>query len=418
MAAAPAESTEHDGPVIPFNDEESFKAWMNAGNKNSKKAVAVNDWADPTPEELELMKSVRALLSKRNQDVDEVTLNRFIRGYGQLHFKGAEDRIERTAIITNLALDWKREVDFASLPDKKFPREAEWDATWPCCVSGLTSNKRVTWFATAPGDLKKFSPAEVGFFHAQDMAELTRTKHEVADREGRKWTGMHHMVILDAGWDGGPGIDRSVLKYLKNSIIHAATGANTTQHYQPDGLSQAFVVNASFLYRALFSFAKLFMETTTANKFHMYGGEFMPALQEAGIPATAIPLYLGGKAPNPPGLRQKLKVPAGKKVERTIVVDSFRKSDAFVWSARLTKGQCNIAITIGDQSEDGKGELTMALTPLTEQTITLVFDNSRGGHSAQVEFIATVSAKRDEVPAPWEAGAGGDGAAGAGAAAD
>lgn len=171
----------------------------------------------------------------------------------------------------------------------------------PTCVCGVSEDKRAVWFATAPGDIKKFTLEEVGAFHTQDMATLTRVKHECAARDNRAFTGLHHFVILDAGWEDGPGIDRGILKYLKQSLIHRCTGANTTQHYQPDALAKAFVVNTPFIYRALFSFAKLFLEATTAAKFNLYGSDFLSALAESGISAEALPMYLGGVAPNPPG---------------------------------------------------------------------------------------------------------------------
>eukprot|EP00038_Savillea_parva_P031450 m.86730 g.86730 ORF g.86730 m.86730 type:complete len:394 (+) comp9675_c0_seq1:51-1232(+) len=380
-----------DGPPVPFNDEDSFKAWMAAGNKYSKKAVAIDDFAEPTEEELELMKAVKPLLSKRNQEsVDDVTLSRFCRGYAMLHFAGAEDKVERTAIITNLALDWMREVDFENLPDKKLPKREEFAEIWPTCVSGLTDDKRPVWFATSLGDIKKFTPEEVGMFHAQDMATLHRVKREAATKAGRKYTGLHHLVILDAGWDDGPGLDRALLKYLKNSLIHKC-GANTTQHFQPDALSKAFVVNASFFLRALFSFAKLFMEATTAAKYNLYGSDFMDALAEAGIPAESIPMYLGGVAPNPPGLRHKVKVDRGRKTTLTCVVGDWQPADVFLYRVEFPRGECDVSVMLDGVAVDVTGNSAdIPLKPHNGHKIVIVFDNKGASSSVQVTLIATV----------------------------
>ena len=171
----------------------------------------------------------------------------------------------------------------------------------PTCVSGISRDKRAVWFSTSMGDIRGFSCEEVAKLHAQQFAEVAHVKRRLMEKYERTFTGMHHMVVIDAGWEDGPGIDRHLLKYLKGCLIHTITGANTTQHYQPDALAKAFVINAPFLYRALFSFARMFMEATSAAKYHLMGSDYMPTLEAAGIGPDAIPMYLGGVAPNPKG---------------------------------------------------------------------------------------------------------------------
>ena len=109
-----------------------------------------------------------------------------------------------------------------------------------------------------------------------------------------------------ANGDGGAGISRAMLRYLKemgaartadaggSAAASAPLGPSATQHYFPDCLERAVVINAPLLFRALWTVAKRFVEPETAAKYRICGSDYAGVLDAAGIPHDALPRCCAG----------------------------------------------------------------------------------------------------------------------------
>merc|ERR1719345_268107 len=101
------------------------------------------------------------------------------------------------------------------------------------------------------------------------------------------------------------------MKYFKSAVLHPK-GPNKTQHFFPDALSGAFIVNTPMMYRALWGFAKMFIEPDTARKFQMLGYSFLDELKAGGVEIAGLPMCIGGEGPNPAGFKAKLEGGVGR----------------------------------------------------------------------------------------------------------
>lgn len=70
-------------------------------------------------------------------------------------------------------------------------------------------------------------------------SRLLRKKKENMAAHSKKFTGNHHVVVIDLGWEKG-GVSRELIKFIKTAVMHK-TGAMTTQHFCPDALAAGYV---------------------------------------------------------------------------------------------------------------------------------------------------------------------------------
>eukprot|EP00041_Stephanoeca_diplocostata_P012625 m.211363 g.211363 ORF g.211363 m.211363 type:complete len:401 (-) comp19027_c0_seq6:161-1363(-) len=382
----------------PFHDEESFKAWMASG-KHGKQAPLPDDFKEPDEKELEYMKQLKALLRPEHQQtISDLMLSRFVRGYILLQFANADDKVERAAAITNLALDWYKELKFETeLPDESLPRRDEFEECWPLTFPGETEDKRVVMYSMCPADLKaKFTPEEVGKFHAQDLSRLLRKKRENMEAHSKKFTGNHHVVVIDLGWEKG-SVSRELIKFVKSALMHK-TGAMTTQHFCPDALAAGYLINTPFWMRAVWSIAKLFLEATTATKYHVLSSDYMSTLEGAGIRPSSLPMCANGTAPNPPRLQQTVKASYGASHTLTMVVPANATTESVTWTFTATKNNCDFVITATAPGADaatevGKGTVEESGSAvqgsakiIPGSTVVFLLDNTKGSYSSHITY--------------------------------
>jgi hypothetical protein len=324
-------------PPLPFHDEASFKTWVTEANSGEKTSTPPGDFEEPGKEELELMGQLKALLTPDVLDLaTDLVLSRFVRGYTLRTFVAAPDRVERTAVMVQLSLEWRKQIDMAGLPDKKLPRRAEWDKAWPQTFDGETSKGQTIWYMMVPTNFaSSFKPEETALLHAQDMATLSRTKIELMATKGRKFTGNHHALVVDMNSDRG-AVSKSFMKYFKSCVLHPK-GPNKTQHFFPDALSGAFIVNTPMMYRALWGFAKMFIEPDTAKKFQMLGYSFLDELKAGGVEIAGLPMCIGGEGPNPAGFKAKVEGGVGRRKSHQIKLTPKKKAAKLAWFFEVSK---------------------------------------------------------------------------------
>lgn len=146
---------------------------------------------------------------------------RFIRGYALRSYVNAPDRIERTAHMLNLTLEWRKSVDASNLVLKELPSRAEWDKLGPQCFPGSDADGRVLYYMLFPEDLTKIPLENAKKCHFQDMLRLEEVKANASN--ARKAQGLpirhHHVLILDLG-NPNNAMSRSLLNWFKEVVTH------------------------------------------------------------------------------------------------------------------------------------------------------------------------------------------------------
>lgn len=328
-------------PPVPFSNEDEFKAWMKEGSVNEKKAKPPNDLEEPNADELALVEKLKTmvkpeLLDACAPDAPDLFLSRMLRGYALRNFYGVEDSLERTAVMTNLSLAWRKEIDMPGLPEKKLPKRELWDKMWPQQFEGTTDYGQCIWYMIVPSNFSKdFEEQEAAMLHAQDMATLTKHKADLMIEQNRKFTGNHHVLIIDMNSDRG-SVSKNFMKYFSKVVRHKL-GPNTTQHFFPDALKGAFVINTPFMYRAMWSMAGLFMERVTYEKYKLLGSDYMDKLLAAGMKKDSLPMNIGGYGPNPRGYRAKLPDDVKRGTTKEIILKPPRKASKLTWFIEVNK---------------------------------------------------------------------------------
>lgn len=372
---------------VPFVDEQSFKAWCHPAQPSAASRPAREmpppgqDGTPLTAHEQHLHKQLAQLVRAENKHIVDATpglVARFVRGYVLRSFKTHSDPVDDAAVLLNMSCEWRRSLvasgaahlHAAPLDAAELPGRAAWDKLCPQSWNGRDKQGRVVfyskWCAAAAIDTLPVAKAQP--LHFQDMLRLEATKAAVsaAAMAAGDTTGQthHHVVVVDmSNGDGGAGISRAMLKYLK--AIGAATatadgskeahptGPSATQHFFPDVLERAIIINAPLLFRALWSIAKRFMEPETVAKYTICGSEFAGVLDAAGIPPEALPRCCSGygTGPNPTGLVAtptvaKLKR-TGATASQTVAVTRQRQGTVRVnWKVALPKGAKGAAVRV------------------------------------------------------------------------
>eukprot|EP00039_Didymoeca_costata_P019702 m.338609 g.338609 ORF g.338609 m.338609 type:complete len:409 (+) comp18479_c0_seq1:145-1371(+) len=355
------EAAEAVSMEAPFHDEASFKAWNGEASKHKHppKTVYPKDRDDATEEEKELTEKVRGEVKPELKDLmTEDMLTRFVRGYAMRSWAGAPDRVERTGIILNLALDWRKRIGADTFAEKELPKRDEWDRLWPQTLPGQDNVGRVIMYSVWPADMQnKFTMEEAHNLHIQDMIRLEKAKAKANEKlkaEGKKGN-HHHTLVLDLGHDNSE-LSRAMLKYMKE-VTMDPRGFSITQYFFPDVLEKGIVINAPFLFRALWAFGKLFMEADTAQKYSISGGDYKHALDEAGIPLSAISMCSGGTAPNPQGMPTKLAVTRELQEKKLVVSSGCTKVSWKVTCNKTSDPDFSISIYIKKKSDGTEQEI-------------------------------------------------------------
>jgi hypothetical protein len=344
-------------------------------------------------------------------------LTRFVRGYALRSFVAAPDRLERTGVMLNMCLEWRKEVDANRLPFTELAKRAEWDRMKPECFPGLDADGRVVYYIGFPADLTVIPMVEAKQLHFQDMLRLELVK--VHNSQARAAQGLpvrhHHVLILDLG-NPDSALGRALLNWFKELVSHPK-GPSITQHFFPDMLERAVIINAPFLFRALWSVAKLFIEPETAVKYQIVGSSFESTLEGVGISKGTLPMALGGLAPNAPGQMCSLKL--GKGAVELAVLHVPVGTTAVKWIVVQVKGsECTVQVL---SQADGEKAVVVGTTfeggvPVNGSSavgtkIIIELQGSAAG-SSTVKFTLI-----PQMAVPWGAApSSGDGAGGAGGA--
>lgn len=349
----------------PFHDEATFKTWNNEGKHHrAPRGITYPKDGEPVSDvEQDLCAKVLENVKPELKDqIPEGMINRFVRGYAMRSFAGAPDKVERTALMLNLCLQWRAQQDVDTYVSKEIPRRSEWDDLWPQALSGEDQDGRVVWYSMWPGDIKScMSTEEAHKLHIQDLLRLEKAKDKanLVMKADNKPILHHHVLVLDLSHEKGE-MSRAMLKFMKDVTMHTL-GFSLTQYFFPDVLEKAYVINTPFIFRALWSFAKLFMEAETADKYNLLSSDYLDQLKEGGIPLSSLPMCAGGTAQNPSGLVTKVLVPKEGKEEKVLSLPAEKGKVTVNWKIHKVKDsepQFEVAIVL--QNSNGNTTLRSA----------------------------------------------------------
>lgn len=393
--------------AYPFSDVASFKAWQEEASKAKapngvKPAPPPSDSDAPSAEEQAMTAELESLIRPELKDgLRDGMATRFVRGYALRSYVNAPDRLERTAMMLNLTLEWRKEVDAANLVLKEVPSRAEWDQLGPQCFPGADADGRVLYYMLFPEDLTKIPLEDAKQCHFQDMLRLEEVKANAS--KVRAAAGLpvrhHHVLILDLG-NPNNAMSRSLLNWFKEVITHPK-GPSITQHFFPDMLERAVIINAPFYVRALWSVAKLFMEAVTAEKYQITGGSYESTLEGVGVSRSVLPMALGGNGVNAPGVETTLKVSKGS--TEKVMLNVPAAATGVSWSVKMSKGtQCGVHFEcsgiVEGQSVDTEtpctGNMPIADAGATCTATLEIKASASGGCNVSIGIVPTM-------PAPW-----------------
>jgi hypothetical protein len=297
------------------------------------------------------------LIEPANQPIIDATPNmvqRFVRGYTLRTFANHPDPVKHTAVMLNLACQWRQVAAVAATPPAL--QTTAWQNLVQQTWGGRDAAGRVVHYIRWPlAALLSLPSATTRAMHTADLLALEREKD--AASAAAVLAGLHpapihhHVMVIDmANDDHGAGVSRAMLKYMQAAASHSA-GPSFNMHFFPDVLETAIIINAPLLFRALWTVAKRFLSAETAAKFIICGTEYRSTLQAAGIGPAALPRCCAGFgiAPNPIGVKSaptitKLKLKKeGAGVEHTVAIPNDAVGVA--WCLTILKGEkCRIAV--------------------------------------------------------------------------
>lgn len=175
------------------------------------------------------------------------------------------------------------------------------------------------------------------------------------------------------------------LNFLFAEAVCTIPPLTSSQHFFPDMLERAVIINAPYWVRALWGFAKLFMDPATSEKYQITGGNYESTLADVGVPRSVLPMAIGGNGVNGPTVKTSVKV--AKKAAEVVMLQVPPQASAIRWAITVVKGaSCAATVTLGASAVAGG-------TGLVEEGATFAGDvavpsggSVSGGHQISVEL--------------------------------
>ena len=235
---------------------------------------------------------------------------RFVRGYVIPESK--KRPADRDAILKDAArqmdtaLRFERDLAVRKIADEELPNHQAFKRLWNSGVSGFDRKGRaVVVVHPFEGGLMDWDKDLVRKLHARDNEIVDRIRTEMCQSTGRLEP-LQHIMLCD--FHRGKVMDRPRMNWWRTA--NRFEDVDCDQIFQQDTLFRAYVLNATWSMRVLWSIAKVFLHPITVRKFRVYGDASEKTVMDIvkdGVPLSAIPAYLHPKASgaNPRGYEAK-----------------------------------------------------------------------------------------------------------------
>eukprot|EP00939_MAST-03C_sp_MAST-3C-sp1_P005377 g5377.t1 len=297
MDIVKAYNSEHSGGSIKAS---SSTAGDDDGGASEKVDEGAPTRLDPIPDLLESeplsasnLAFLETLKSKMTadeiSDVGEVDWLLFVRGYAK-----EEDRLERTLEVLRKTLRWRRSVGYAKFARSRLPDDEMFYQFYPERIMGTDRYGHIVT-STTIGDLNTdvlvndFEIDHLKRLQAQKLCLLTELKTLTSRRLGFRT--YKHSAVIDL-----KGMTLSMVAGDGKRALQGIMGIGNS--YFPESLWKMYLVNAPFVFKAVWNVVSPFIHPITKAKIRI---ERDPAVArqkmlDDGVPLTSIPEYLGGKA--------------------------------------------------------------------------------------------------------------------------
>jgi len=287
------------------------------------------DTFPPSDAEIKIINALEASVTQKEhlaQLTDRILIT-FTRGFVTNRYKDlpVDEAIQKTLPVFHNCLRFRAKYDVVNvLSTAEDPSRNDFKREWISSVLGCDDNGRMLLlFAVISDEFMTLFPQKKQQAFILNQIRLLETLNGTKDELEKKGNGKlfyKHVLIVDMGSNG---ITRAKVNYLSKMLTWGAEadGANNfMQDFYPETLLNLWGVNTPLYFRAIWAFAKAFIDPITAAKFNLVAGVPLEAMQKAGIPISIIPKYLGGKGPDPRGYHYKVLVSAActKKVTRQV----------------------------------------------------------------------------------------------------
>lgn len=226
----------------------------------------------------------------RITDLDMLTV---IRGY-----QTYEPRLEETVKAMQMIVKWRDEVHHERFLQERLPQDEEFHTVWPERVHGADKYGHLivaSRFQEVDTDSlhKNFEEQHMLRLQGQKMAALQQHKADHAKTLGTQR--YKHIIVTDLD-----GVGLGILGGSKRGIIKQLmdVGGN----YYPESVWKIFIINAPFVFRALWAIVTTMIHPITAAKVNVLGSpkDAMKKMAEFGIEPEQLPTWMGGKSEGRP----------------------------------------------------------------------------------------------------------------------
>jgi len=388
-AAPPAPPAEVAAPVSAANKSEltsASAASTSAASASAKSASAPSSWPEFEAQFEVMMKDtkLRAELDKANPKLPEDQLPpndfernvikqlwdsvnpeyikemnsdiaiRFVRGftvgtYMKNDGLSEEEAVKKTIELLDYALEWRVTVGASSLCDRPTPNRELFKKLWVNGVAGVEKYGRQVWVVHPPSEkiMTELTGEELILNHARDMETLARKKTVEGAKMGHP--AYKHVVIMDLGQES---VSLKGMKFMRNTLGFKPKAAKEplfiTEWFYPDCMANMWIINAPFIFQAIWAVAKAFIHPVTRQKLQMCGSDYLEKMTAAGLTKSCLPKYMGGTGNDPIGYHYQVKVSAGYE---EVVKMQARRGETISWDIELQKHDVNVSGEIVGDSQ-------------------------------------------------------------------
>jgi len=217
-------------------------------------------------------------------DLDEIMLIRFIRGYWQ-----EKDREATTTAYLQRTIKFREEWDSDAALGMEFDREAKFFEMWPQDYHGCDKRGHPLYIEkTSAVDpeliFEEFSVDELKKFHIQMQEKLNFLKEKSSEETGHMT--YKAIVIMDMSDLSRKHLGKSFRGPIQEIL-------QIDQYYYPESLYKLYLINCPLVFRMLWAVIKPWLHPLTAARINILGDDYMPTLLEF-IDADQLPRYFGG----------------------------------------------------------------------------------------------------------------------------
>lgn len=232
--------------------------------------------------------------------IDIITV---VRGY-----QTYEPRLEETNKAMKLISDWRDKAGFDKFLTAELPMLSEFHKAWPESIYGVDKYGHVTvgfrFEEVVIAGLDKIIESEKAGDEPSESALLLRLqgqkiaammKYKILTAAAAGTQRYKHNIIIDLS-----GLGMSLLASHKRHVIKMVM--DVSANYFPECVWKIYVINAPFVFRAMWAVVKPWIHPITVAKVNVLGSpkDAVKKMAEFGLPESSVPVWAGGSCAGQP----------------------------------------------------------------------------------------------------------------------